>query len=288
MKRLFLALLVIPQIAFADRAFYSAFSLVPGASALGNIKYSATPFTITANTKDTADNMVAQLSGGGAIGETRGSYIAVHGNEHSNAGAVNLWAGNTVSSNINHVLNNASAKVQFFNASTAVMWDINNSGELTQNATDGGDIIISKNGSGLRKSGTGDVLHLSGGSTLNSSNAGGGISLFGGASGGSQGIARLFGGNQTTGHVEIQTNNASAEIRLQTNASTKWTIADAGTFIGAGTGTIGWTVLTGTNMTCTSSCVTPCVMGQDLDTANGPWVGCGSATSERCLCAGAS
>jgi len=128
MKRLFLALLVIPQIAFADRAFYSAFSLVPGASALGNIKYSATPFTITANTSDAADNMVAQLSGGGAIGETRGSYIAVHGNEHSNAGAVNLWAGNTVSSNINHVLNNASAKVQIFNASTQVLWAFSNSG----------------------------------------------------------------------------------------------------------------------------------------------------------------
>lgn len=298
------------------------------------------------------------LSGGTAVNSSAaGANLLLYGaSGGGSAGTAYIFGGNQSTGNILLQTTHASAQTRFLNSSSGITWLLNDSGQLVQDGTNGGDIIITKNGSGLRKSGTGDVLHLSGGSTLNSSTAGGGLSLFGGTSGGSQGLARLFGGNQTTGHIELQTNNASAEIRFQTSGATKWIINNTGdiipsaagsyvigsaslpvsnvivgnatingslshsvgntsvvvgsttnheiefranaaevwemnpdgTFIGSGTATIGWTVLTGVNLTCTTSCVTPCVMGQDLDTANGPWVGCGSATAERCICAGAS
>jgi hypothetical protein len=146
MKKLlfFTLLLLIPQLAQADRAFYSAFSLVPGATAQGDIVGATTPFRILQGTADGADNRQTIIAGGGGAAENRGSYILLTGNENANAGAINIYGGNNTTSNVNLLVGNASAKVQFFNASTAVMWDINNSGTITQNATNGGDIIMQK------------------------------------------------------------------------------------------------------------------------------------------------
>lgn len=51
------------------------------------------------------------------------------------------------------------------------------------------------------------------------------------------------------------------------------------------TGSIGWTVATGTNVACDSACTSACVVG--LDVVAG-FQACSSATSETCVCAGAS
>lgn len=173
-------------------------------------------------------------------------------------------------------------------------WRFSSDGTFTQEATNGGDIVISKNGSGLRKSGTGDALFLSGGSSINSSAAGGNLALYGATSGGSQGTAYLYGGNQTTGNVILQNTNASAEIRfLNASSVTNWKMVNDGTFIGAGTGSIGWSVVDGTNNTaCTSQCTSPAIFGFELtgDTAFPivGFVGPAAATADICLCAGAS
>lgn len=51
---------------------------------------------------------------------------------------------------------------------------------------------------------------------------------------------------------------------------------------------LGWSVVTGANTACNTTCVNACVFGQDTDTANGPIVGCTDATADRCTCAGAN
>ena len=60
-----------------------------------------------------------------------------------------------------------------------------------------------------------------------------------------------------------------------------------GTLVGTGTGGFGWTVQTGVNTACTTTCITPAVFGVDSG-ATGLIVGPSDATAEECLCAGGS
>lgn len=45
---------------------------------------------------------------------------------------------------------------------------------------------------------------------------------------------------------------------------------------------IGWSVQSGANQACNTTCVNACVLGQDTSTI----VSCSDATADRCLCAG--
>ena len=59
-----------------------------------------------------------------------------------------------------------------------------------------------------------------------------------------------------------------------------------GTFIGTGTATLGWTVISsGAATTCETACVTPCVAGQN---ATFGLEACSVAVTGKCICAGAS
>lgn len=85
---------------------------------------------------------------------------------------------------------------------------------------------------------------------------------------------------------------AKDDILFTTEAgATVWTADVSGTFIGAGTSTIGWTVVDGTdNTACSAQCTAPAVFGFDLAAgATAPViVSPGTATADICLCAGAS
>jgi len=57
--------------------------------------YSDSSFLIKANTSDAADSKQFILAGGGAADAIRGSYVEVNGNEHANAGRLDVVMGGT-------------------------------------------------------------------------------------------------------------------------------------------------------------------------------------------------
>lgn len=51
---------------------------------------------------------------------------------------------------------------------------------------------------------------------------------------------------------------------------------------------IGWSIVSGANTACNTTCTFACVAGQDTGDANKPLVGCADATADLCICAGAN
>jgi hypothetical protein len=51
---------------------------------------------------------------------------------------------------------------------------------------------------------------------------------------------------------------------------------------------VGWSIVTGANTACNTTCTNACVFGQDTDAATKPIVDCADATADRCTCAGSS
>lgn len=76
------------------------------------------------------------------------------------------------------------------------------------------------------------------------------------------------------------------EIEFRANGAEVWEMNPDGTLMGSGTGTIGWTVQSAANQACSTTCVTPCVFGQE--TTSKAILACSDATADSCLCAGAS
>jgi len=132
-------------------------------------------------------------------------------------------------------------------------------------------------GTGCDAEGVGAWLVLEG-TDFGGSTVGGAIQLEGGA-------------GDATADVKIGTNHDDADILLAggTTQATKWTITgDTGTFIGTGTGTIGWTVQSSANQACSTTCTTPCVVGWDTSGTESALGDCADAGNDECLCAGAS
>ncbi len=101
----------------------------------------------------------------------------------------------------------------------------------------------------------------------------------------------LYTGNVSTGNLLLNAQNTSATVQLMVGGSAKWTINNTGEMLGAGTSTIGWAVVDGTdNTACSSQCTSPAVFGFNLAAgATAPViVGPSDATADICLCAGAS
>ena len=59
-----------------------------------NILLSNTTSLIGVNTSDGSDNKSVMINGGGAASDSRGAYVWVKGNEHSDTGSLQLNAGN--------------------------------------------------------------------------------------------------------------------------------------------------------------------------------------------------
>lgn len=230
---------------------------------------------IAANTVDGADNGVLALAGGGARGLSRGGFIDIAGNEASSGGYVQINGGNTATGDIAVLLNNASGTFDIWNSSTAKMWTWdNNAAQLFTQAT---SAITSVTADAADNG----ILYLSGG--------GGGTGV-GSARGAFIGLA----GNEngSTGALTLAAGNVGGGVvNIAAGGATRWTSASDGTFIGAGTGTIGWAVVDGAdNTACSSQCTAPAVFGFNLAAgATAPvLVGPSDATADICLCAGSS
>lgn len=93
--------------------------------------------------------------------------------------------------------------------------------------------------------------------------------------------------NGGNGHI-----SARNTLLIQKNESgyqDNWTFdLVTGEFIGAGTGSIGWAVISGADTACVTTCTTPCVFGVNTDSLTADIVGCADGSADKCLCAGAS
>lgn len=136
----------------AERAFYSAFSLVPGATALGDLVFTlSTGGVIRTDTVDGTDNKQIIINGGGGAASNRGAQISALGNEVAAVGgSIFLQSGNISSGSIFARFTNASSIFGIRNVSDGLMWSFNNSGDLTQDATNGGNIVFSRTNTGVR------------------------------------------------------------------------------------------------------------------------------------------
>ena len=127
-------------------------TLLGGAITLdGNITLTQTSTSIVANSADAADSYRLDIAAGGAIADqTRGAFITMSGNENAATGSIDLGAGNTATSMINLILGNASGEVRIKNNSGNRLWYFGNGGDLTVDATNGGNLVIARAGKGLQ------------------------------------------------------------------------------------------------------------------------------------------
>jgi hypothetical protein len=226
-------------------------------------------FVLRSTTIDTDDDSIITIAAGGASGITRGAFITARGNEVASVGgSISVSTGNTAGADINLI------SVDDWSFQTTA-------GASVMELLETGHQVFT--GSDIRYRG----VNASGRSMLFTadSNAGASayLSLYSDATNG--GSAQLATGVNASSDVNL---SATDDVIIETRGGTDmWNFDTAtGTFIGAGTGTIGWTVIpSGAGVACTTACVTPCVAGQN---ATFGLVTCATAVTGFCICAGAS
>lgn len=97
------------------------------------------------DTADAADSSLLNLTGASAVGTTRAGSLILYGNENAAAGDVNITAGDAAGGNVTLNASNAAGTVIFQTAS-ANRWVLEADGDLTSQATNGGDLNISSLG----------------------------------------------------------------------------------------------------------------------------------------------
>lgn len=109
-------------------------SLVPGVNLL----------TLAAGTADAADDQYVAFTGGGAVAASRGSSILSYGNEYTTdalKGAVVVEGGRG---------DNGANKGSFIiKMDGSTRWTFSSSGDITQDATNGGNIVMAEAGSSI-------------------------------------------------------------------------------------------------------------------------------------------
>lgn len=109
-----------------------------------SLVYTSASFVISANTIDTADSSRIQITAGGAVGLGRGGYLDIAGNEHDTlTGSAQLWSGNHATAEL--LLGTGGVGPIRFYVNNLQRWLISSTaGNLSQNATNGGDIVLTK------------------------------------------------------------------------------------------------------------------------------------------------
>ena len=114
------------NIDIGSSTFTTTGTLAAGATTLsgdltvtGNFLYgaAATTTTFLNTSSDAADSGALQISGAGGVGDTRGSYFSLHGNEHANVGDIHYVAG-------------TSGQHEFYNGSSVLSLAISSAGNF--------------------------------------------------------------------------------------------------------------------------------------------------------------
>lgn len=225
------------------------------------------------STADADDDASLLLSGGGAMGGTRGASITLPGEEVSGGSDITYNAGTSDT----HIFQTAGVQTALLSAAGLLT--------LTDGLTVGGNITSTvTTGTQIAGTGTAGFWQIAGGASASDSS--GAFAQLYGNTHASTGVVNISAGNAAGGNVNILAPHSAADIIFGPGGTTKWTMGDTGTLIGAGTATIGWTVIaSGAGVACTDACTTPCVAGQN---ATFGLEACSVAVTGWCICAGAS
>ena len=238
-------------------------------------------FEFRAQTANAADSNVMCLTGGGDCEDhARGSFLYLAGADAGGANAGDIYLGSTDD--------------MFFQSGTGgnIALKLDDSGVLNFTPGTAAGRTLTWGDGGTTATQALSVLASTSDadddSTLNLAG--------GGAVGPTRGASLVLAGADVGGaNAGDATLNSSDDVIIKTGTSgtqavsidESQNIVFAGTFIGTGTSTLGWTVQNAANQACTTTCVTPCVFGMNTG-ALGNFVLCSDATADTCVCAGAS
>lgn len=183
-----------------------------------DVVLSATAGTIRSSTSDGSDNKYVALTGGGAVGSSRGAYAYFYGNEAGSTGSLVLGSGNVSTASIQFQTQGSDAIKLIDSTATELVFQKTNC-YIYSSTSDGSDT------SRLILCGGGGVSHTRGAMLL----------LYGNENGSGQGNVRLVGGTTSSSYIDIETNHASALFRLVLNGSLRWTFNGSGQIIQDGT-----------------------------------------------------
>lgn len=114
----------------------------------------AQTLSFSGSSADAADSQTLNLSGGGAVAAdgTRGAALFIRGNEFtSTGGSLSAILGDTTTANLNLIMENASSNVIIKDLTTGNLWTFTNGGNLAQDGTNGGSIVLSKASTSVRE-----------------------------------------------------------------------------------------------------------------------------------------
>lgn len=99
----------------------------------GNLEFVTSTFNIKADTSDGSDNKRISISGGGSDAASRGSYIALFGNDHASAaGTVELYGGDATTNGNGHVAigtRSTVGQIRFL-TNSSLRWIVNPNGHF--------------------------------------------------------------------------------------------------------------------------------------------------------------
>lgn len=123
----------------------SSGQFVQNATNGGPIVFAVTDGVIRSNTSNGTDNKSVSIGGGGDISGSRGAYVQMFGNEYAAIGGdIYISAGNAVGGSVFIGFTESTGLIELQNASAATIWSLNNSGDLNQNATNGGNLVFNR------------------------------------------------------------------------------------------------------------------------------------------------
>lgn len=189
--------------------------------------------SLTANGSDNATVHLTAATNSAA----RSPFISIFGNQVTSDGGKLLLSTGSEGDDGRMLLITASTNPMQFYTNSLLRWSINGlTGDLTQDATNGGNIILSKADASIRRADDTDRVLIWGGT------GSGAFLQLGGNSGGYAGNAYLSGGNQATSHVHFALGHASALFKfIDASAANLITISNAGSIALDRTNTAGGT-----------------------------------------------
>lgn len=111
-----------------------------------DLRLTASTSLIAADTSDGADNKELQFCGGGAFGFARGACLRAQGNEAGGTGSIVLVTGDASAADFQLSNRGANGSVRVLVGGGTERWVFGNTGNLTSNSTNGGDLIFSGSG----------------------------------------------------------------------------------------------------------------------------------------------
>lgn len=267
MKRFFLALALLPNIAFADRSFYSANGIV--SSNIYGVGQSLTVGdSVTVDLSAAGDGQVFARRDASnakmrvqALGTSKTGFFACDRARGTSSSPTALGSDESMCSWVS----------QGYDGST---WA--HSAEILTNTTEAWS--GSAHGAGF------NFLAVLDGTTAQYSpmrlNYTGDGSIY------------LFGGNVSTGHINLYPLHSSAQVKVVNAAgNTTWAFSNSGTFTSSNIADdIGWRPVAAANQACNTTCTSGAVYGINIDAGfvAAAFVAPSTTTADVCICSGAS